>query len=213
LIFSIFLTLGGLRFANLAKDWTETNFPAVTIKDGVISSDVKQPYIREIDDFVLILDTTGRIEKISDKYEYGILATKNQVFIKRSEHRAEVYDIPAGEGEFHINADTINGMINLGRYFIFPVIFISIFAFYWIAIIIKIFFYSLVSMLLNLIFSAKLKYASLLNIGIHALTLPFLLSIVIEHLGIPIPWIIYNHLLYLVFLGIIIYNNRKKVQS
>ncbi len=209
LIFSFFLNLGGLRFANEAMDWIEENFPAITVKDGKISSDVRQPYVREFDGFAFIIDTTGRIKKISDKYKYGILVAKDQVFFKRDENRTEVYDVPTGEEELYIDASLINTFIKIGRHFIFPVIFIFVFAFYWVVILIKIFFYSLASLLFNVIFSAKLQYGSLLNIGVHALTLPFLLSIVIEHLGIPISGLIYNHLLYLILLGVIIYQNRK----
>jgi len=67
------------------------------------------------------------------------------------------------------------------------------------------------SLLFSLIFSAKLDYGALLNIGTHAATLPFLLSVVIEFIDIPIPWIIYSHLIYIIFLGIIIYKLRRAV--
>ena len=74
---------------------------------------------------------------------------------------------------------------------------------------VKIFFYSLASLIMNAVFSAKLKYGALLNIGTYALTLPFLLSIIIENLHIPVPGWIYNRVVYLIILGIVIYKNKK----
>lgn len=203
-IFSFFITLAGFNFVGQATDWIDSNVPKVTIKDGAISADVAQPYVRDLDGFAFIIDTTGRIKKIGNEYESGILVSKNQVSFKRSEHRTEVYDVPAGEDEFVIDASLINFFINIGKYFIFPAVLIGVFAFYWIAIIIKIFFYSLISLILNRFFSAKLKYGALLNIGVYAVTLPFLLSIIVELLGIPISGWIYNHLIYLIMLAIVI---------
>jgi hypothetical protein len=203
-IFSFFINLFGFNFVGQATKWIDSNVPEVTIKDGAISADVEQPYVRDLDGFAFIIDTTGKIEEIGDEYESGILATKDQVFFKRSEHRTEVYDVPVGEDEFIIDAGLINMVLNIGKYFIFPIVLIGVFAFYWIAVFIKIFFYSLISMAINAIFSAKLKYGELLNIGVHAVTLPFLLSIIVELLGIPISGWIYNHLIYVIMLAIVI---------
>ena len=209
LLVSIVMHFGAISFARHTMRWIDENIPEITIENGEISADVRQPYIRELDGFAVIIDTTGKMKKIDPKYEHGILVTKKQVFFKREDYRTEVYDVPENREKFILNAAMINSWINVGKYCVFPAILGFVYLFLWIAIIIKIFFYSLASLLWNAVFSAKLKYGSLLSIGAHALTLPFLLSILIEYLGIPLHWLIYNHLLYLIILGIIIRQNRQ----
>jgi len=203
-IFSFFITLVGFNFVGQATKWIDENVPEVTIKNGEISSEVAQPYVSDLDGFAFIIDTTGKTKKIGSDFESGILVAKNQVFFKRSEYRTEVYDVPAGEEEFQVDAGLINMVLNIGKWFIFPVVLIGVFLFYWVAVFIKIFFYSLISMVVNALFSAKLKYGELLNIGAHAVTVPFLLSIIIELLGIPISGWVYNHLIYVIMLAIVI---------
>lgn len=79
---------------NLAEKLSES-LPEITIKDGELSSPVKQPLIYEWKDknmaevlkegqFVFILDTTGSVTSL-DGYPNGILITKNKTVFKYQE--------------------------------------------------------------------------------------------------------------------------------
>ena len=79
---------------NLTKKLSEV-LPEITIKDGELSSPVKQPLIYEWEDenmaeamgdghFVFILDTTGAVTSL-DGYPNGILMTKDKLVFKYQE--------------------------------------------------------------------------------------------------------------------------------
>ncbi len=100
---------------NILKEWTVP----ITIKDGKVSADVEQPYIKEFGpegkppDFVFIIDTKGGVTSL-EGYRQGILLTENSLILQTQEQteteseknikkwdlsKIKSFSIKPGEGE------------------------------------------------------------------------------------------------------------------
>ncbi len=182
--------------------------PEINIKNGEVSSPAKQPLIYEWKDSAFVLDTTGTITSLS-KYKSGILITEHALMVKHAENnktQTEEYDlskiksfkIAPGEkkGEFIIlsfeqrsfslTQKDIERLSDIIGKVIFPVVTIAFFLYFLFAKIFHLFLFSLLSLIVNTITDAKLKYDNLLNIGIFALTPPVIFSALVLVLGLNI---------------------------
>ncbi|MBU4128561.1 DUF1189 domain-containing protein, partial [bacterium] len=52
--------------------------PEIRIENGVVSTDVQEPFTIEEKDFIFIIDTTGKKTTIDPSCKQGILLTKNK---------------------------------------------------------------------------------------------------------------------------------------
>ncbi len=64
--------------------WMVTRLPAITIKDGRVSSPVPQPFLVKDDKVgVFILDTTGKYARLDSTYDRGFLLTRDKLIFKQ----------------------------------------------------------------------------------------------------------------------------------
>ncbi len=229
LVLSVKYTLNTRVAIQKFVEWINTVFvekipeflPEINIKNGKVSSPAEQPLIREWKEFAFILDTTGTITSL-DKYKNGILLTKHTLIVKhteRSKTQTEEYDlskvksfkITPGEKEgefitlnfegrkFNLTQNNIERWSDIVVKIIFPIMVASLFFYYLLAKIFHLLLFSLLSLIVNGVTNAKLKYDNLLNIGVLALTPPVVFSVLVAVFGLKIP------LFGLIYIGFIVY--------
>ncbi len=193
--------------------------PEINIINGEVSSPVEQPLVHdEWDEFAFILDTTGTITSL-DKYKNGILLKKHTLIVRHTKTgttQTEEYDLSKvksfkiapgkKEGEviilniegrnFNLTQNNIERWLHIARKVIFPIMAVSFFLYYLLAKIFHLLLFSLLSLIVNGVTNAKLKYNNLLNIGVLALTPSVLFAVlaVLSGLQIPLVGLIYTGL-------------------
>lgn len=182
------------------------SIPEIKIENGTASSPVQQPFIIEKQDFVFVLDTTGKITSL-DNYKQGLLLAKNKLIMKSAKAEgsgAEIneFDLARVAKQLIIKAGDIkkneiaeltwsgkafsvteNSIKKLGAIILLIILPFSIIIGFVLFVIAKLFhaaFFSLAGLIANRAMDAKLKYENLINICIYALTPPTLLSIAIN---------------------------------
>lgn len=79
-----------IRFSNTITDWTERNLPPFSIRDGVVVATVPQPYRAGDEEFLFLLDTTGKTTAADPQARYGILLTADTLtFWMKANDRAD----------------------------------------------------------------------------------------------------------------------------
>ncbi len=176
-------------------------------------------------EFAFIIDTTGQVRNLDD-YQQGLLLTGNKVISKGiqprgavqikeqdlsnikslilrrgDEEKGEIAVFSLEEKTFPVTYENIKKWQRIISW-LTPLIIGPLLIYYLIAKLIHLFFFSLVSLIVNEQTRAGLKYPNLLNIGIYALIPPTVLALLAQLAGEPIP---YFHLLYvLVYLTFLV---------
>ncbi|MEA3305683.1 MAG: DUF1189 family protein, partial [Candidatus Omnitrophota bacterium] len=91
-VFSIRFTYDFGKGVDKMVDWVRQNLPPIEIQNGIVTVDVKQPYIIEEDGFIFIIDTTGGITSL-DKHEKGLLLTKDKFMLRESGTKTQVFEL------------------------------------------------------------------------------------------------------------------------
>lgn len=241
LVFSIKYALITRSWIQEVGWWINTDFamelsnivPEINITDGEVSSPEEQPFVYELDGFVFILDTTGSIISL-DEYSNGIFITKYKFITKKTEGgtvKIEEHEIPkikslnlaAGKSEgeilrlstgkysFHLTNKAIDKWVKIAKQIIIPVTAITLFLYYLIVKLIHLLIFSLISLIIDKITDARLKFSHLLNIGVYVITPSAILAELFRLGGInpPLIWLIYISL-YVAFLVMAILQSRTR---
>ena len=241
LVFSVKYTVIARTFIQEFEWWIKSDFamelsrivPEINITDGEVSSPEEQPFVYELDEFVFILDTTGNTISL-DEYLNGIFITKYKFITKKTEGgtvKIEEYDIPkinsfnlaAGKSEgeiirisiegqrLNLTDKMISGWIDATRRIILPLIPIFLFLYCLIANLIHLMLFSLISLIIDKITDARLKFSHLLNIGVYVITPSAILAELFRLCGVsfPLHWIIYL-IVYIIFLSMAITQVRSR---
>lgn len=153
----------------------------LTLKGGVASSTVKQPFIAGDDKFVFILNTAGKLEDL-DKYPAGILILADKVVAKQDSNGTRIYplkDFPDGTFTKTIILDWVKHNqpailgLGAGAILIFA-IFITGFTWAWKLGGLAIF--ALLVWLASRIIKRNLNVAGSLKLVLYASVLPTLVS-------------------------------------
>ena len=209
--------------------------PEINIIDGEVSSPVEQPYIYELGESAFVLDTTGVMDSL-DQFTNCILITENKFIIKKTEGEnveIEEYNVPirslsmsAGQRRGEILRLNIEGhdirltdklvgiCVNMsGIYIKYIILIIPIFFFlYFItAKFIHLLLFSLISLIINKITGAELRYRNLLNAGAYVIATSTILAELIRLCGInpPLLWIAYIGI-YVIFITMAILQSRTR---
>lgn len=226
------------KFAFISRLWIEKHvddiwpkgLTEVRINNGEVSSDVKQPYIHQWNDFALILDTTGEIRSLTD-YKNGILILKDKILVKvkkRNESRVNEYDlsgidnfvirpgdsskgiiaeISMKDKSFNINLNRIKFWADVLGHTIFFAMLLLLFSLYSSTKLIQGAFFALLSMMPNKMLGANLGYSKLLNISLYALTPSTILAVIgiMAKIKFLMFWPLYT-LIYLTYIYLAIKN-------
>ena len=160
--------------------------PEIRIENGVVSTDVQEPFVIEEKDFIFIIDTTGKKTTIDPSYKQGMLLTKNKLIHKQSEIETREYDLSKIKS-FTVNKEATERWRKALSRFAFPILLISLFPYFVGVKLIQILLFSLIALIVNTATKASLKYENLFNISLFALTPPVLLATIFNLAGLKVP--------------------------
>jgi len=133
LLFSILaaLLLTIITFIHLSPElnhffnWAETNAPAISISEGILSVEAEQPLIlkyRGNETWVLVFDTTGVYQDTGDFNEPVILLSRENLVI-RIKGQVQTYEWKEF-GTFSVNSDNIGMLSTASQLIILPIGFV-----------------------------------------------------------------------------------------
>lgn len=182
----------------------------IDIKSGQLSTNVKEPYIFDLEKkpeqkHFLIIDTKGSIENYPEYNSY-ILATKNAV-VYPSESKnnkigeTSVFYFRELKQNFTLDKKTYDNLLNIVRPYTPRVslfvdwimlslspLFLFFGSLFWaIGIMIIILFLTFFVWIINLIFKKGLNYGSLYRMGMHAVTWPIIFNEFLGYIKSPFP--------------------------
>lgn len=162
--------------------------PPISIRDGVVSSPVKQPYQmidHESGKVMAIIDTTGTVTSL-DNTPAIMLLTKSQ-FHHRQNNKIEIQDLSQFKSADFDRAKLQHWM-DVAAGWSGPVTFLAILIFVFIYRLIQALIYALIGMAFAAMFGARLSYQQLIRLAIIAVTPAMLLSTALGVAGIDIPF-------------------------
>ena len=154
---------------------------AFTIKDGKLSSPLKQPLVYEDSGFTFVLDTTGKIKDLSD-YKTGVLASLEKLVFKDQQNQLnEIVYKDFGNFEFNrdIAVDWVaknKGLLwgaGLGLFLLLTLFYGGFLYIYHLIVVLASAFGLWV---LSLVLRKKISYPDTLKIVFYASVLPLLIS-------------------------------------
>ena len=167
------------------------DFPPITIKDGVVSSPVDQPYTmkdQKTGKAFAVLDTTGEITSL-DQTDADILLTENKLIYRdnKTSGQTKIQDLSHIKNLYVDRARVTNWMDVGARWF--AVIAVPIcFFFTFLYRLIQSLLYAAIGLIWNNSFNAKLSYAALMRLSCVAVTPVILLETVLTMCGVHVPF-------------------------
>jgi len=204
---------GAVHFARDEFPGVVQDFPPITIKDGIVSSPVQQPYeIRDHESGKLfaVVDTTGKISSLDDT-EAMILLTETKLHYRENNGNGQtkIQDLKQIKN-FYIDKAVATSWVDWGARWaaavLIPIAFIASFLYRLVQGII----YAAIGLIWNGAFNAKLSFAALMRLSFAAVTPVILLSTVLDLLNINVPlWPLICLALAMVYLGVAVKANEQ----
>lgn len=170
-----------------AEGWARQHLPEIRITKGKVQSPVSQPWRHAVDQlFVVILDTTGQTQEIPSEFAQGILLTQDRMILKRQPSDIRSYDLSKIEA-FRLNAEVLGEFRRKGKWFFWPLLWGGFFGYFLVGKFAQVLLFSGISLVTSRVSGRALPYGALLNIGLYAVTLPFLLGAALALFGPPPP--------------------------
>lgn len=161
--------------------------PAVTIKNGVLSTDVQTPYfIKNPDDGtpLAVIDTTGQYTSL-DETPATVLVTKNKV-IAKNRNETRIYDLSTVES-FEIDRARVEGWLGTAKQWLIPVLYPLAVLFAFIFRAVQILIYALIGLAFASMLHTSLNYKTLMRLAAVAITPVLVLDLLLEFLPFKIP--------------------------
>jgi len=199
------------------------------IKNGQLSTNVKEPYIFDIEKdnwktdqkHFLIIDTKGSIENYPGYNSY-ILATKNAVVYPSESKNSKIGETSVFyfrdlKQNFTLDKKTYDNLLNIVKPYtpkinlfidwimlsMSPLFLIFGSLFWTIGIMIVILFLTFFIWIINLIFKKGHGYGSLYKMGMHAVTWPIIFSEFLKYASSPFPR--FFNWIFLIFMMIVLF--------
>ena len=177
--------------------------PNFTLENGELNVEGQMPIIiNEGQASVVIIDTSGKSEgNVLDKYSSGVFISKTKFIQKKNAIQKTETDF-ANLRTLTITKPQVESWIGLAKYAnIFIVVFgpIFFFAFKFISA----FIVTLLGLIINAFFKAKVNFAELYKLSIYALTFSIMLKVFFAVISIEVPhfWMLYYGIP-LIYLGV-----------
>ncbi len=156
---------------------------AFAIKDGKLSSPLKQPFIYEDSGFPFILDTTGKIKDLSD-YKTGVLAGSEKLIAK--DQQGQIKEVSYKDfGNLEFNRNVAIDWVTKNKGMLWGIgagilLLVGLFygGFLYLYYLIVVLVSSFAVWVLSLILRKKISYPDSLKIVFYASVLPLLISAV-----------------------------------
>jgi len=202
-----FFIFGKKMSENFKNFFTQMkDVPEIIIENGKIVFP-NEKIEKELNGIIFIIDKNGNLDEyinaLNKSSKFTFVFVGNKFLIKSGEQQpVNIYnltnnlelkfgrgtnflEIKSNEKKFNFSKEFINSSLKYLIIIIFLVSFIVIFIGFWIVKLFQVFLFSLFSMIINRTQNLKLKYSSLINIGIFALTPVIIFEIISELLNLP----------------------------
>lgn len=186
-LISIRLSFDAFYWIEKIGDWMGESLPEITVTGGEASSPAQQPYQVEAQEknFVFVLDTTGVIQEIPAQYPSGVLVMKNKVVFKENASQKREYDLTRLSGVV-VNKQTIEKLKRTLKILVVPLLAVGLFLYFFSARLIQVLFFSLISVVINLVGEIGLSYQAMFVIGVYALVPCSLMGTLVVLIGKPL---------------------------
>jgi hypothetical protein len=194
-----------------AKQVVSENIPPnfkVTLNQGLLSVEgIDQPFVYkdlDVGNFLLVVDTVSTSTLslqpfLTDQYSSGVLVDRQKIEIFDAEHARDQIQLWKSFPEFVITKSSLTNWvshIHPSYIFIFVVVFAVVI---YIAIVINtligLLIASLLSFVVSLLVKGGWKFKELFAVGLYAVTLPLLISLVFQLVSLNFPYIQFLSLL------------------
>lgn len=182
LLLSVRFTGEVLRVMEDFERWTRERLPNIVIEKGKVFADIPQPWQASGEDFVVVIDTTGKTREIGHEYPRGVLIMESKILLKRDPTQSRIYDV-SRINAFRFTPETVARWRRVGRWILPPLLAFFLFVYFWTGKLLQVFFFSGISLLINWAMRKGLSYAALLTVGLYAVTPPLLLFLAVALLG------------------------------
>jgi len=162
----------GWQLSDAVGDWTGANVPPFRIQQGKALADVPQPYRAGDDDFLFLLDTTGKITAADPQAMHGVLVTGDALVFWMKGDRSPTSPVFAqqhslrGFPNAEINADYIRNFLRAGIIMCVPVLLVGGFC----VALAQILLFSFAAAVLERGVANGLRWSQLFNIALYAIT-------------------------------------------
>jgi hypothetical protein len=181
--------VGFREFAQTEFPSVISDFPAITITKGIVSSPAPQPYYmrdRESGKTIFILDTTGQITELPPGKDPMILLTKTEL-IYRNRQETKIMEL-GKDLDFYIDQAKLQGWMDwwAGKFafIMFPVVLIGSFIFRIFTTLI----YAIVGLIFNAIYQKNLTFGSLMRLAAVSTSAVIYIGTVLWLTGKDIPY-------------------------
>jgi len=197
--------------ANLLVDWAVKHLPEISIREGIVSSPVSQPYTAIDDNFIFILDTTGEVDRLDPQITTGVLVMKDRVWIKRKGMETQDIDL-SWIKELDLNAYIVSTWKDKIIPLMMPLVFIFSLIGLLLSKMIQAFMFSFMVSLFYPEEKSGLGLQELFNLCVYAATPAILIGLLVQvlHLQIPLFWWIYFAMYAAFFIGAFMQCRSKK---
>ncbi|MDD5583816.1 MAG: DUF1189 domain-containing protein [Candidatus Omnitrophica bacterium] len=151
-----------------ARAWSQENLPVIHIQNGAASAEVQQPYKVEVEEGVLIIDTTGTITSLAE-YAQGALLTKSEFIVKKNTAETRTYSLKEIK-ELTIDKDFLDKAKKIIVIVAIPIMLIGMYAYFCMARFLQILLFSLVALALAASMRLTLTYKQIFNVSAYAIT-------------------------------------------
>jgi hypothetical protein len=161
--------------------------PPIKIRNGVVSTDVPQPYfITNPEDGtpIVIIDTTGKYKTLEDT-PARMLVTKNTV-VAKSNTDTRIYDLATVQS-FDIDQARVDGWLAMGKQWFLAVFYPLAVLFSFIFRAIQILVYALIGLAFATMLHVKLDYKTLMRLAAVAITPVLVIDLLMEFSPVKIP--------------------------
>ena len=186
LLFTLIFIIQGTRFTYKFNAGTaefvasvKDQIPEFTLANGKLKVEGQQPLLVEgTNSTALIIDTTGKTdESVLDKYNEGVFVSQDKVVNKQDFQRKEISF--ADMKQITLDKQKLMGYLPLIKWLLVIIgIFAYVFGSAW--ALITSFILALIGLIINSTMKGKLELGNSWNMAVYALTLPWLLEMLVN---------------------------------
>ena len=165
-----------LDLGNTFAAWVDEHFPPFTIHDGKVVTSVEQPYRTGDTDFLLILDTTGKVTQPDSKSLQGVLFMADSFVVWFKATNAPNAAVHSRQHSLRgfpdgvVNGDYFRRLIRTFLWVGLPFMVLLVVLVGLLTTLLQAYLFSFVASLMERGLPARLDLHHLLNIAIHAVT-------------------------------------------
>jgi hypothetical protein len=179
-VLSIILLAGflprALRVAAEFSKWIDKHCPPFAIRDGHVETAVAQPYTSGDENFLFVLDTTGKVTKPDARAMRGLLFTSNSFVVwamatntPGTAVRSQAQSL-RGFPDGVVDGEYLRRLIHSFLLVALPISLLAMVLIALLMCLLQAYFFSVVASLLERNLPSGLRLDQLLNIAIHAVT-------------------------------------------